>query len=103
MTNFVRLFESETGVYTGGYTSKILHPTGFRHRIYRPFPPLFRRGIIQVSVTSGTLALEARLDDEAPWMTLKSWDAHAIEELVLAFQMRVQVTDSAQAWLGEVI
>lgn len=103
MTNKVRMFISETGVYTGGYTSEILYPHGYRYRIHRELPPLFTRGIIQVEVTSGDITLQARLDNSAPWMNLKTWDAHSIEELVIPFQMRIIVSDSAKAWLGELI
>ena len=103
MANAVRLFESETGSYSGGYTSKILNPTGYRYKIHRDYPPLFTRGIIQVEVTSGDLKLEARLSEDAPWIILKTWESDAIEQLVLALQMRVVASDSSRAWLGEMI
>ncbi|CBW47038.1 hypothetical protein [Roseovarius sp. 217 phage 1] len=51
---------------------------------------------------SGSVTLEARLAPDAPWLPLKTWTVSAMEEVVLANQLRVVVTDEAHCWLGEV-
>jgi archaeosine-15-forming tRNA-guanine transglycosylase len=60
-----------------------------------------RRGAIQVDITSGTVDLQMRLVDEAPWMTVKTYSADTVEEVVLAPQMRVVASDSAEVWIAE--
>lgn len=54
-------------------------------------------------ISSGQVTLEARLSNDAPWLPLKTWSEDSIEELVLAFQLRVVVTDEAKVWLGEYV
>lgn len=96
MANFSRKFESISGLYTGGYTSKVLEPQHYDQKVQEP------RGVIQIHLILGTVTLEARLHQEAPWFPLKQWTASAMEEVVLANQLRIVVTDEAHCWLGEV-
>jgi hypothetical protein len=42
-----------------------------------------------------------RLVDEAPWMTVKTYSADTVEEVVLAPQMRIIASDSAEIWIAE--
>ena len=96
MANFSRKFKSLSGDYTGGYVSEILEPETKESDIH------ITRGIIQVDVLAGSVTLEARLHTNAPWFPLKTWTAPAMEEVVLANQLRVVVSDAAHCWLGEV-
>lgn len=96
MANFTRQFESESGSYTGGYTSKVLEPQHKDQEVH------VTRGIIQVDVLEGTVTLEGRLTKDAPWIPLKEWSSPAMEEVVLANQLRVVVSNAARCWLGEV-
>lgn len=96
MANFSRKFESPDDSYTGGYTSKVLQPA------HRDLAVDMTRGIIQVHIVSGSVELQARLHKDAPWHVLKTWTEDSIEELVLANQLRVVVSDEAHCWLGEV-
>jgi len=61
------------------------------------------RGVIQVSFTSGTVDLQMRLDNTAPWFTIKQYTASAIEEVVLANEMRIVVAGVAEAWISETL
>jgi len=63
------------------------------------------RGVIQVSIpASGSVNLEMRLDSTAPWFTIKTYTASAIEEVVLANDMRIEVTAGvATAWISETL
>ena len=96
MANSVRKFISPSGVYDQGYTSKVLEPA------HKDLDVNITRGIIQIHIVSGTVTLMARLSREAPWHPLKSWTESTVEELVLANQLRVVVSDEAHCWLGEV-
>lgn len=96
MANFSRKFQSLSGVYTGGYTSIILEPQHQDAEVH------ITRGVIQIYLISGEVRLQARVHPDAPWLTLKVWTASAMEEVVLANQLRVVVTDEAHCWLGEV-
>ena len=85
------IFKDPNGTYTGGYVSIGETPTTHQNQ----------RGVIQVEITSGTLNLEVRVDEAAPWFTAKTYSASTVEEVVLAPQMRVTATEAARAWLGE--
>ena len=61
-----------------------------------------QRGVIQVDVTDGsTISIQARINDEAPWLTVETYSASTISEIVLAPNLRVVVTGTAKAWLSE--
>jgi len=92
MANFATRFYAAD--YTGGYTSNIVygHSTDSSNAT---------RGVFQVSITSGSVDLQMRVSDEAPWYTIKTYTASVVEELVLAPQMRVVATANAEAWLAE--
>ncbi|ANJ20698.1 hypothetical protein RDp07_gp38 [Roseobacter phage RD-1410Ws-07] len=96
MANFTRKFESPSGDYNNGYISKVLEPQHKDQEVH------VTRGIIQVDVLSGEVSLEGRLHRDAPWVPLKTWTQPAMEEVVLANQLRIVVSESAHAWLGEV-
>lgn len=86
-----KFIDSTDGLYNG-YTSDTIMPDTSGNN---------QRGIVQVSVTSGTLDLQARADSSAPFVTLKTYSADALEEVVLAPYFRVIASDEATAWLVE--
>lgn len=96
MANFSRKFESPDDSYTGGYTSKVLEPQHYDQEVQN------NRGVIQIHIVSGSVTLQARLAQDAPWLSLKTWTASSMEEVVLANQLRVVVTNEAHCWLGEI-
>lgn len=96
MANFARKFESSSGSYTGGYTSKVLEPQHKDQEVH------VTRGVIQIHIVSGSVDLQARVHQESPWLLLKTYTESAMEEVVLANQLRVVVSDEAHCWLGEV-
>lgn len=59
------------------------------------------RGVFQVSLTSGSVDLQMRLTGDAPWLTAKTYTASALEEIVLAPQMRVIAGAGSECWLAE--
>ena len=63
------------------------------------------RGVIQVTIpTTANVELQMRLDTDAPWFTIKTYTASAIEEVVLANEMRISVTGGiAVAWISETL
>jgi hypothetical protein len=92
MANFATKFTSAS--YTGGYTSDVIRANANPNSNNR-------RGAIQVDVTSGTVDLQMRLVDEAPWQTVKTYSVSTLEEIVLAPQMRVVASDAAEVWIAE--
>jgi archaeosine-15-forming tRNA-guanine transglycosylase len=61
------------------------------------------RGVVQINFTSGTVDLQMRLEASAPWFTVKQYTASAIEEVVLANEMRIVVAGVAEAWISETL
>ena len=59
------------------------------------------RGVFQVSITTGDVNLQMRVDDAAPWFTVKTYSTSTVEEIVIAPQMRVVATANAEAWVSE--
>ncbi|UAT28889.1 hypothetical protein PP753_gp69 [Dinoroseobacter phage vB_DshP-R7L] len=96
MANFSRKFESISGSYSGGYTSKSLSP------LHYDTDNQITRGVIQIHIVSGSVTVQARLAQDAPWLDLKTYTSSDMEEVVLANQLRVVVSDEAHCWLGEV-
>ena len=86
-----KFIDGTDGAYDG-YTSDVFMPDTSGDN---------QRGLIQVQITSGTLDLQARAANDAPWVTLKSYDADAMEEVVLAPYFRVVASNAAVAWLVE--
>ena len=86
-----KFIDSTDGLYNG-YTSDAIMPNTSGNN---------QRGVIQMSITTGTVDLQARVDSAAPWMTLKTYSADAIEEVVMSPYFRVVASDEAVAWLGE--
>lgn len=99
MARTSRLFVSETGLYTGGYTSQIIEPEKKEIGMEQFH---FTRGIIQVEITTGTVHLHLRLHPDAPWLEVKTFTESAMYELVLAHFIRIIASDSARCWLGEI-
>jgi len=92
MANYATKFYSPS--YTGGYTSTVVKGND---NLNSNQP----RGVIQVTITSGTVNLEMRLADEATWFVAKTYSTSTVEEVVLAPQMRVVATADAECWLAE--
>jgi hypothetical protein len=57
--------------------------------------------LVQVELDSGTLTIQGRVSDEAPWVTLKTYTASGMDYLHNAPEMRVQSSGQAKAWLAE--
>jgi len=92
MANYATKFYAPS--YTGGYTSSVVEgnissPSNQPH------------GVIQVYIQSGTVDLQMRLTDDAPFVTIKQYTESTIEEVVLAPQMRVIASADAEVWLAE--
>ena len=94
MANYARKFATADDSYTGGYTSLVVR--GNEQRMSNQ-----PRGVIQVDITTGTVDLQMRLDDTAPWFTVKTYSADTVEEVVIAPYMRVVATDTAEVWIAE--
>jgi archaeosine-15-forming tRNA-guanine transglycosylase len=92
MANYATKFYSPS--YTGGYTSAVVNGNSNDNSNEA-------HGVVQVDITSGTVDLQMRLSDDAPWFTVKTYSASVVEEVVLAPQMRVVVTADAECWLAE--
>lgn len=85
-------FETVDDDYTGGYTSEEIRPNTSGAN---------GRGIIQVEITSGTLLIQGKADQYAPWFTLKTYTETLMEEIVLVPYFRVIASDTSRAWLEE--
>ena len=83
---------------TGTYVSDIIHGNANNNSNNT-------RGVFQITIpTTGSVNLEMRLSDDAPWFTIKTYTADAIEEVVLANEMRISVTGGiAVAWISETL
>ena len=86
-----KFIDSTDGLYNG-YTSDVIMPDTSGNN---------QRGVFQAEVTTGQIDLQARAASDAPWVTLKTYDASAMEEVVLAPYFRVVASDAAVAWLVE--
>lgn len=86
-----KFIDSTDGLYNG-YTSDVILPDTSGNN---------QRGVFQVSITDGTVDLQARAASDAPWATLKSYSADALEEVVLAPYFRIVASNNAVAWLVE--
>ena len=85
-------FKTSNSVYTGGYTSEDIRPNTSGPN---------GRGIIQVEITTGTLIIQGKADEQAPWFNIKTYATTMMEEIVLVPYFRVVASDSARAWLEE--
>ena len=94
MANYSTRFATSDGVYSGGYTSLVVEGNA-NENSNQP------RGVIQVDITSGTVDLQMRCSEDAPWYTVKTYSADIVEEVVIAPYMRVVATDTAECWLAE--
>lgn len=94
MANTSKPFVDPAGLYTGGYTSEILTSTWANYKTF------VTRAIIQVEITSGTLELQMRLDPDAPWLLVRTYDTSILEEIVVCNYLRVVASGSSRAWLG---
>lgn len=89
MANYATKFYSPS--YTGGYTSSVVEGNSNDNSNES-------RGVIQVSITTGTVDLQMRLSPDAPWFTAKTYSASTVEEVVLAPYMQVVVSAAAECW-----
>lgn len=87
----MKFIDSTDGLYDG-YTSDVIMPDTSGNN---------QRGVVQISITTGTVDLQAKVQSDAPWFTLKTYSADAIEEVVLAPHIRVVASNEATAWLVE--
>jgi hypothetical protein len=78
------IFRDPADLYTGGYTSQIRHPDTARGSN--------QRGIIQVVITDGSAEFQGKVNQNAPWITVKTYTTDAIEEAVLMPHMRIVAT-----------
>ena len=87
-----------TDDYTGDYISEVVKGN-YNNNSNQT------RGVIQVNIpTTANVELQMRLDTAAPWFTIKTYTADAIEEVVLANEMRISVTGGiAVAWISETL
>lgn len=87
-------FIDPNGSYTGGYTSDTIIPN-----LSGPTA----LGIMQVTITSGTVDLQGKVAEDADWTFIKQFsDPTNIEYMVLAPYLRIETTGDAVAFLGEV-
>jgi len=87
-------FIDPNGSYTGGYTSDTIIPN-----LSGPTA----LGIMQVTITSGTVDLQGKVSEDADWTFIKQFsDPTNIEYMVLAPYLRIETTGDAVAHLGEV-
>ena len=96
MANTAMKFSTNDGSYSGGYTSNVVRGN-FNNNSNQT------RGVIQVDITTGTVDLQMRLTNDAPWFTVKTYSADTVEEVVLAPYMRVVATDTAECWVAETL
>ena len=96
MSNMTRKFVADD--LTGDYVSDIVKGNANNNSNNT-------RGVIQVTIpTTANVELQMRLDTAAPWFTIKTYTASAIEEVVLANEMRISVTGGiAVAWISETL
>lgn len=80
-------FIDPNGTYTGGYTSDIIMPNTSKNQ----------RGVVQIDMTVGTADLQGRADSAAPFVSMKTYSAAALDEVVLAPYMRVVVSTDGDA------
>ena len=85
-------FIDPNGTYTGGYTSNMIQPNTSGPN---------GRGVIQVEITTGTLQIQGRVEEDAPWQIIKTYAATSLEQIVLVPYFRVVASDSAKAWVEE--
>lgn len=85
-------FIDPLGTYTGGYTSEVIMPRTNRNQ----------RGVVQVQLSTGTVEVQGRADDTAPFVTFKTYSSSGLDEVVLAPYMRVIASSDGDglAWLS---
>lgn len=57
--------------------------------------------LIQVEITSGDIAVQGRVSDDAAWVTLKTYTESGMDYLFNAPEMQIVSTGQATAWLAE--
>jgi hypothetical protein len=94
MANYASKFTTSDNTFTGGYTSlEVLGNYNDDSKI--------GRGVVQIHITTGTVDLQAKLTEGAPWTTIKNYTASTIEEVVIAPYFRVIASDSAECFYAE--
>jgi len=89
----VTLFPDVAETYLA-YTSQIVYPNegaaGFH-----------LNALIQVELDSGSVTIQGRVNDDAPWVTLKAYTAGGMDYLHVAPEMQVISNGQAKVWLAE--
>jgi hypothetical protein len=98
MANKVTKLTDPTGVYSGGYTS-----TTYKCSTANNSNNNSQRGVIQVELESGEVALQVRLTADAPWFTARVYTSSIVEEMVLTGEVRVIATNKAHVWIAELL
>ena len=98
MANKVTKLTDPSGNYSGGYTSNT-----YKCSANTSSNNNSQRGVIQVHIDNGEVALQVRLTSDAPWFTARTYTKSIVEEMVLSGEVRVIVTDKAQVWVAELI
>ena len=94
MANYAAKFIDPSGDYTGGYTSETLEGNSLDNSV-------IGRGLIQISITSGTVTLQGKLTTAAPWVTIKVYNASTLEEIVISPFFRVIASGDAECFYAE--
>lgn len=86
-------FVDPSGTYTGGYTSDAILPNTSRGQ----------RGVVQVVLSTGTVMLQGKVAEAAPFLNIKEYTASTLDEVVMTPYMRVVVSDDSDglAWMSE--
>lgn len=86
-------FVDPSGTYTGGYTSDAILPNTSRGQ----------RGVVQVVLTTGTVTLQGKVAEAAPFLNIKTYSTSTLDEVVMAPYMRVVASEDSDgaAWLSE--
>lgn len=98
MANKVSKLTDPSGNYSGGYTSNI-----YKCSVNNNSNNNTQRGVIQVHVVSGEVFLQMRLSSDCPWFTARKYTSSIVEEMVLAGEIRIVATHTAEAWVAELI
>ena len=96
MANVQNKFVDPAGNYTGGYVSETLQPNVSSHISNQT------RGVMQVDIISGEVTVFMKVHFDANWIPVRVYTQSGIEEIVLGNYIKVEATDSAKAWLGQV-
>ena len=98
MANKVSKLTDPSGNYSGGYTSNIYKCSANPNSNNNS-----QRGVVQIHIDSGDVALQVRLTSDAPWFTVRTYSKSIVEEMVLSGEVRAIVSDKAHVWIAELL